>query len=115
MLLAAREEDLRKPLVTAAAEVRQVGVGLDSAGQNLEVADAAELVAAGAEYERLDRVVRLHLRRRHQLCDGRHQGAYAKELGGGAADHRRHLAVEDALAQAALDLVIVERPRVEVF
>ena len=56
VLLAAREEDLRQALVGAAVDVREVLVGLDRSSHDLEVADASELVAAGAEDERLRRL-----------------------------------------------------------
>src|SRR5258708_21859988 len=41
--------------------------------RSLEITDAAELVSAGAEHERLHGLVRLDVGRRHQLRDGRHQ------------------------------------------
>src|SRR5689334_12756760 len=115
VLLASWEEDLGQALLAATAQVRQVGVGLDRAGKHLEVAHAPELVAAGAEDERLDRLVRLGRRRRHQLGDRGHQRPYAEQLRGRSAQHRRDPALEDALAQTALDLFLVERPGVEVF
>src|SRR5438128_866193 len=65
MLLAARQEDLRQPLLAAAADVGEVSIGLHGAGHDLEVADTAELVAASAEDECLDRLVGLGVGRRH--------------------------------------------------
>ena len=114
MLLAAREEDLRQPLIAAAVEVGEVLVGLDGTGQDLEVADPAELVTAGAEDERLRRLARVAFGRRQQLGDGRHQGANTQQLGRGAADDRRHLAGEDSLAQPGLDFRLVERAGVQI-
>src|SRR5947209_17099465 len=114
MLLAPWEEDLRQALFAAAREVRQVCVGLDSAGDHLEVADAAELVAAGAEDEQLGRLVRFRVGRRHQLGDRRHQRAHPEQLRRRAAQHRRDLRVEDAFAEAALDLFLTQLASVEV-
>ncbi len=114
VLLAAREEDLRQPLVAAPVEVGQVLVSLDRAGDDLEVADPAELVTACAEDERLRRLSRVAFGGRQQLSDRRHQRPYAEQLGRRAPDDRRHLAGQDPFAQAALDLLLVERPRIEV-
>src|SRR5207245_6617851 len=50
VLLAPREEDLRQALIAAAVPVGEGLVGLDRTGHDLEVADAAELVATGAEH-----------------------------------------------------------------
>ena len=115
VLFAAREEDLREALLASPAQVGEVGIRLQRAGEHLEIADTTELVAAGAEDEGLDGLVRLDLRRRHELRDRRHQGPHAQQLGRRAAQHRRDLAVEDALAKTALDLVLVEGAGVEVF
>ena len=114
MLLASREEDLGEALFSSAAEVGQVRVGLQGAGDHLEIAHTAELVPASAEHEGLHRLVRLDLGRRHQLGDRRHQGPHAEEFRGRAADDWRDLALEDALAQPALDLLFVQRPGVQV-
>src|ERR1700730_5670324 len=70
VLLAAWKEDLGQALLTAAAEIGQMLVRLDRAGDDLEIADPAELVAAGAEDEGLRRLVGLRLRRRQKLADG---------------------------------------------
>src|SRR2546430_16943635 len=114
MLLATREEDLSEALFAAATEVGQMRVGLQGAGDNLEVAHSAGLVAACAEREGLHRLVGLDLGWRHQLGDRRHQGPHAKKLCRRAAKDWRDLALEDALAQTALDLVFVQRPGVKV-
>ena len=114
VLLAARKENLSEPFLATAGQVGQVCVGLDRAGHDLEIADAAELVAARAEHEGLGGFVGLRVRRRHQLSDRGHQSSDAQELGRGAAHHRRHLSGEDSLAQAALDLLLAQRAGVEV-
>ncbi len=82
VLLAARVEDLGQALVAAAVEVRQVLIRLDRARDDLEVADLPELVAAGAEHERLGRLVGLALSGGQQLGDRRHQRPHAEQLGG---------------------------------
>src|SRR5437879_5343684 len=87
MLLTAGKEDLSKPLLAAAAEVGQMGVGFDRSRDNLEVADAAELIATGAEDKGLDGSVRLCLGRRHELRDRRHERAHAEKLGRRATDY----------------------------
>ena len=115
VLLSAREEDLRQPLLAATGQVGQVRVGLDRAGHDFEVADSAELVAARAEHERFHGFVRLDVRWRHQLADGGHQRPDAQQPGCRAAHHRRHLPGEDALAEAALDLLLAQRAGVQVF
>ena len=114
VVLASRVEDLREALVTAPVQVGQVLVGLDRAGDDLEVADPPELVTAGAEHEGPGRLVWLALGRRQELRDRRHQGPHAKKLRGRRAHDRGHLAREDSFAQAALDLLLIERARVEV-
>ncbi len=114
VLLAAGEEDLGKPLLASAAEVGQMGVRLHGARNHLEIADAPELVTAGVEDEGPGRLVRLPIGRGHQLRDRRHQRAHTEQLGRRTAHDRRHLAFEDSLAQAALDLFLAQRPGVEV-
>ena len=114
VLLAAGKEDLGQPLVAAPAQVRQVHVGLDGAGHDFEVADSPELVAAGAEDERLGGPVGVSLGGRQELADRRHQRPHAEQLGRRAADDGRDLAGEDAFAQPSLDLLLAERSRIEV-
>ena len=91
-----------------------MGVGLDGARQDLEVRDAPELVAASVEHERLRRLLRFDLGRRHQLGDGRHERPHAQELGRRAAHDGGNLALEDSLAQTTLDLLLAQSSGVEV-
>src|ERR1700686_508230 len=114
MVLAAGKENLGKPLFSPATQVGKMRVGLDGAGDDLEVADTPELVAAGAEDEGLHRLVRLRRRRWHQLGDRGHQRSNAEQLGGRAAHHRRDHAGQDSLTQPALDLFLTERAGIQV-
>src|SRR5438477_7653415 len=114
VLLSARVEDLGKALFTAPGEVWEMGVGRDGAGDHLEVANATELIAASAEHERLDGLLRFPLGRRHELRDGRHQRSHAKELGRRAADDGGDLALENPLPQTPLDLLLAQSARVQI-
>ena len=114
MLLAAREKDLGQPFLATARQVWQVGVGFHGAGHDLEVAHPAELIAAGVEDQRLCGLGRFDLRRRGELRDGRHERPHPEQLGGRAADHRRDLAFQDALAEPALDLLFAQGAGVQV-
>ena len=114
VLLTTRKKDLREALLTAAAEVRQVSIGLHRAGHHLEVAHPAELVAAGAEHERPDGFFGLHFRRGHELGDGRHERSHPEQLRRRAAHDRGDLAFQDALAQTALDLLLAQGPCVQI-
>src|SRR5260370_16993280 len=80
VLLAAREEDLRQPLVAATVEVGEVLVRLDRARDDLEVADPAELVTACAEDECLGRLPRVAFGGRRQPPHRRHPCPYPGQL-----------------------------------
>ncbi len=114
VFLAPRKKDLRQPFVDAAAEVGEVHIGFDRSRDDLEVADATELVAAGAEHKRFRRLVGLTLGRRQELAYGRHERSHAQQLRRRAADDRRHLAVENSFAEPPLNLFFAEGSGIEV-
>jgi hypothetical protein len=116
VLLPLREEQLPHALARVPRRVLDLRVGLQAAGQDLEIADATdERVRGRAEHERR-RVAVLGAvgRRRQQIDDRVQQGAGAQLLERGAAHDRAHATGQDALPQPSLDLVLAQRALVEI-
>ena len=108
VLLAPGEEEPADPLVDIAADVVDVLVALDAAGEGLEVGDASdEGVGRGVEDERPRGAGKLRVRCGEEVDDSVQDRPDAEQLDGRAADDRRHGPGDDALAEALLHLLLV--------